>query len=215
MSSSRGNSSSPPERSFKDDQAGDAMTTFVKEFRKESERASVIIAAAMIDDAIGERLKLFLTPCATSQDSLFDGSNALLGTFSARIEFAYRLGLITARLSRDINIIRKIRNDFAHKLTGCDYSDEKVKSRIRELRLSFHPILSYKSVDPDSTSDRETLERCAAVIIFHLKLKHLKKSSLQECEMEWCYTVHPSKEPDKAKQDQASSSNDLPNSTET
>jgi hypothetical protein len=63
-------------------------------------------------------LRTFLIPCNTSEDPLFDGANAPLSTFNARIEMAYRLGVIDATFSRNLHLVRKIRNDFAHNVTG-------------------------------------------------------------------------------------------------
>jgi len=65
---------------------------------------------------------------------MFDGANAPLGTFSARIELAYRIGEINATLARALHLIRKIRNDFAHNVSGCSFGDGVVTSRLTELR---------------------------------------------------------------------------------
>jgi DNA-binding MltR family transcriptional regulator len=54
-----------------------------------------------------------------SKDLLF-GFNAPLGTFSARTKAAYVMGLIERKEYEEINIIRKIRNEFGHNWKDVD-----------------------------------------------------------------------------------------------
>jgi len=107
-----------------------------KEFEGESDRACVILAATLLDAALETLLKACLSPSISGTDSLFDGSNAPLGTFSARIDLSYRLGLISPQLTRDLHLIRRIRNDFAHNVAGCSFDDTSVRDRILELSRS-------------------------------------------------------------------------------
>lgn len=109
---------------------------FTEEFAKEGDRASVILSEAMLDRALETIFKAYLVPTNSAQDSLLDGAYAPIATFSARIDLAYRLGLISARFCRDLHIIRKIRNDFAHNISSCNFEDSAVRSRITELVCS-------------------------------------------------------------------------------
>ncbi|WP_150912019.1 transcriptional regulator [Marinobacter halotolerans] len=109
---------------------------FLDEFSKESDRAAVIVAASIFDDALGNLLKQFLVPTPSSQDELFDGANAPISTFSAKIAFAHRLGLISSAFARNLHLIRRIRNEFAHNIHGGSFQDSAVKSRVMELYKS-------------------------------------------------------------------------------
>jgi len=109
---------------------------FIKEFQKESDRACVILSVAMLDLALETILKARLVPTSSSEDELLEGAYAPISTFSARIDLAHRIGLISTQLCRDLHIIRKIRNDFAHNITGCSFEDTSVRSRIIELTRS-------------------------------------------------------------------------------
>lgn len=106
---------------------------FLLEFAKESDRASVIVAASIFDNSLRDLLKQHLVPNATSSDELFDGTNAPLATFSAKIALAHRLGLISAPFARNLHLIRRIRNEFAHNIHGGSFEDSAVKSRVMEL----------------------------------------------------------------------------------
>lgn len=108
-----------------------------EEFEKEeSDRACVIVAVAMLDHALETLLKACLAPASSSEDELLEAIYAPISTFSARIDLTYRVGLISPQLRRDLHIIRKIRNDFAHNITSCDFDDSSVRGRIVELNRS-------------------------------------------------------------------------------
>lgn len=106
---------------------------FDAEFSKESDRAGVIISVAMLDRVLETFLKAYLVPTDSAEDSLLDGAYAPIATFSAKLDLAYRLGLISTKFCRDLHIIRKIRNDFAHNISSCSFEDSVVRSRIIEL----------------------------------------------------------------------------------
>jgi len=105
-----------------------------KEFKGESDRACVILGAALLDSALETLLRTFLLASSTADDPLFDGANACLATYSARIEMAFRLRLIDTVFARSLHLVRRIRNDFAHNVTGCTFADSAVMSRLTELR---------------------------------------------------------------------------------
>jgi hypothetical protein len=112
------------------------MDTFRREFRKESDRASVILAGAMIEKSLEMMIRAKLIPSLSKKDELFDTPYAPLRNFKAMIELAYRIGLISSNLYRDLNIIRDIRNDFAHDIEGCSFENSSVKRRVGELMKS-------------------------------------------------------------------------------
>lgn len=114
----------------------DTIEFLYKEFEKESDRAAAILAVSLIDEALNTLLKSYFVPIPNSTDPLFDGANAPVGTFSSKITISHRLGLISANLCRDIHLLRKIRNLFAHDIYGCNFKNGSIKSRIIELDKS-------------------------------------------------------------------------------
>lgn len=113
-------------------------SAFIKEFSKESDRAAVILTAALFDNALDNMLRSYLVASATGEDELFDGPNAPMGTLSAKITLSYRVGLISASFARDLHLVRKIRNDFAHDITECDFNSPRVTQRVQQLCASSH-----------------------------------------------------------------------------
>ena len=109
---------------------------FSKEFERESDRACVILSVAMLDRALETILKAKLAPTSSSEDELLEGAYVPISNFSARIDLAHRLGLISTSFCRDLHIIRRIRNDFAHNVRGCSFKDPSVDARVLELSRS-------------------------------------------------------------------------------
>lgn len=109
------------------------MGVFDREFKKESDRASVILSVAILDRALESVLKAHLVPTDSPDDSLIEGVYAPISTFNARIDLAHRLGLISTKFCRDLHIIRKIRNEFSHNIEGCSFDNSSVRSRVFEL----------------------------------------------------------------------------------
>ncbi len=99
----------------------------------ESDRGSVIVSAAMFDDILSELLKHKLAPSIEKKDELFDNGSAAFSSFSARIDLAYRLGLIRVNVRATLHMVRKIRNDFAHVSEPNTFDSPKVKSRVLEI----------------------------------------------------------------------------------
>jgi hypothetical protein len=107
-----------------------------REFGKGTDRAYAIVAAALIEDLL-ERLHIkHFVPPASKEDSLFAGPNAPLGSFSAKIDLAYRLGFISARLCSDLHLLRKIRNRFAHEHGDFDFDVDPICGWIADLTRS-------------------------------------------------------------------------------
>ena len=89
------------------------FTDFMDEFNKERDRGAALNAAAVIDEWLQNILEAFLANNKSAKD-LVNGFNAPLGTFSSKAVAAHPLGLIQDNEFREINLIRKIRNEFGH-----------------------------------------------------------------------------------------------------
>ena len=111
----------------------DRISHLLKNLKDESDRAVIIIISAHIDVQLEEILRVALVPSSTSSDSMFDGPNAPLANLSNKIDFCYRLGLMSEFTAQSLHKIRKLRNKFAHNIEGCNFIDPSIKSSIEEL----------------------------------------------------------------------------------
>jgi hypothetical protein len=127
---------------------------FVNEFEDETDRAAVILGAAKLDTLLYQLLGRFFLPSPTGKDELLDGDSPL-STFSSRINVAFRLGLIDAPFARALHLIRRIRNSFAHELTGCNLDSGAHRDRVKELVLPFKGLTIIKDFDDAFFSERK------------------------------------------------------------
>src|SRR5438876_8972547 len=89
----------------------------VFEFRQslsdESDRGCALMAAAYLDAELDRLLRKYCVNNPNVQNDIF-GSSRPLGTFSSRIDMCYLLGLLGPNAHRDLHLIRRVRNEFAH-----------------------------------------------------------------------------------------------------
>ena len=120
----------------------DRFFKFLGEFNQESDRAAVILGAARLDETLYQLLSATLVPSTSARDELLD-SDGPLGTFSARIHVAYRLGLLDAEMTRALHLVRRIRNSFAHEVGGCTLDTGAHADRVKELAAPFRRYKQY------------------------------------------------------------------------
>jgi mannitol operon repressor len=102
------------------------FTEFLEEFKGETERGTALTAAAFLDDLLEKVIEAFLIKNKSGK-SLINGFNAPLGTLSSRITACHAMGLISDQEYQECQLIRKIRNKFAHKVK-MSFSVEPVRS---------------------------------------------------------------------------------------
>ncbi len=106
----------------------------LKIIREESDRGAVLVAASMFESALKELITSVLKePSNHNTDPLFSDGLAPLGTFSARIEMAYRLGLLEKNEKELLNLFKKLRNEFAHKIEANSLNDLRFRDRINSI----------------------------------------------------------------------------------
>jgi len=108
------------------------ISRFIVDLCKEGERSAVVLSAARVDIALEDAIKALLRPNPGGTDDLFEGDRPL-STFSAKISLAYRLSLIGNNLERALQLIRRIRNDFAHSHEKLTLATGPPAARLLEL----------------------------------------------------------------------------------
>jgi DNA-binding MltR family transcriptional regulator len=118
--------------------------------RGASDRALGIIGASLVEIHLTKLIQqAFITETKigdkhTAQEEMFRSSGAL-GTFSTKINLAYLMGMISAEFFKDLNIMREIRNRFAHYTEIGSFEHEQVSSRCRNFTL-----VDKYVIDPDN-----------------------------------------------------------------
>lgn len=101
-----------------------------------SDRATAIVGAAMIENALEVVILSRLYPLLSKDDrlDLFDGDkNAPLATFSSRIRMGYALGIYGKVTQSHLDRIRTIRNVFAHSGRTLTFETTEVKDVVDKL----------------------------------------------------------------------------------
>lgn len=125
----------------------EAFLNFIKLLQEESDRGCVIVSAAMLDDILLQLLKRRLAPSLEKKDELLEDGSAAFSTFSARIDLAYRVGLLRASTRSTFHLLRKTRNDFAHISNPNTFDSPSVKSRVLEMfRLNEEIMDSFSEI---------------------------------------------------------------------
>ncbi len=111
-----------------------------------------------MDDKLGELLKASMIQDREYEEEIgnFFRDPGPLGSFSARIKLAHYLNIISLQVRKDLDIIRKIRNDLGHKLKYEDFNSPSIKARCMNLE---HDLLE------DNQIPRERFINAANVLI--------------------------------------------------
>ncbi len=98
----------------------------------ESDRGAAIVGAALLEDSLVTMLKseMFIDRMSQKQvKDIFDLSGPL-SNFSAKISIALAFGFIDKTTFNDLQIVRKLRNKFAHSSDQLSFDDPDVRSQI-------------------------------------------------------------------------------------
>lgn len=131
----------------------EAFDEFVHQFKEETDRAAVILGTSKLDFQLSQLVNHFLVPNYSKNDDLFDGDGPL-STFSAKINLAFRLGLIDSQFAKALHIVRRIRNDFAHGVYNTRLDTGVHRDRIRELSALFAKSQLFSEVKELYFSDK-------------------------------------------------------------
>jgi len=118
----------------KKDHTTEQITAFVAELEKQTDRGAALIAGAVLDEVLEMAMTARLIELGRDQhDSLFARGRPL-DSFAAKIALGYALGLYpnTARVL--LEMIRDVRNKFAHRIEPLEFSNPEVVQMIASRR---------------------------------------------------------------------------------
>lgn len=144
---------------------------FHRALTMETDRGCALYAAAYLDQALSDLLYVTLVESKSMQADLFEGT-APLASFSSRITLAYYLGKLSPSMRRELNLIRKIRNDFAHSADNLTFETENLANRCKHLQYSYH--------DADGRPrEHFTAAVCGLLAVIHVST--LRSIAIVEC----------------------------------
>lgn len=110
----------------------DSLNRFMRLIGEQDERAMVLSLATFIEDTLGRLLLAYFRDCNATRE-LVEGFNAPLGTLGSRIKVVYAVGLVTEDQFKDMEILRKVRNQFAHNWEGVSLQRNDIAAMVGQL----------------------------------------------------------------------------------
>ncbi len=108
------------------------LNRFMSLIRKQDDQAMVLSLATFLEDTLGRLLLSYFRTCKATKE-LVEGFNAPLGTFGSRIKAVYAFGLVTDDQFKDMEILRKVRNQLAHNWEGITLERNDIQALIGQL----------------------------------------------------------------------------------
>jgi hypothetical protein len=148
---------------------------FFKGLDSESDRATPVLIFAFMENAVKELFSAHLSPNTPGGvKSLFEPMGPL-ATASARFKMLAAIEWISVRTAADLDIARKIRNDFAHDPPDDGFLNPRIRSLIDRITAYEAPLLvpevmeqiELPHVDPTRIPTRQLfLARMGALFFF-------------------------------------------------
>jgi DNA-binding MltR family transcriptional regulator len=148
----------------------DVVIEFRQSLSAETDRGCALMAGEFLSNELGALLRRHFVDDAKACDAVLEDHNGTLGTFSSRIKFAYLLGLIGPIARRELSLVRKIRNEFAHDHKPLDFTAEHIANRCRELRV--HTLIPDGR--PRANFTRAVMGLLAVIHKSTLRTKHVE-----------------------------------------
>jgi len=148
----------------------DDLGRFMEDMQKETDRGVALVTAAFCEQVLESMLCAAFVEDGKLGELLF-GTDRPLGTFSAKTYVAFAMGLLSQVMYADLFLIRKIRNDFAHRHQPASFEEPRIADRCRQLGSVIEP-LSFRIVTPRDRFVSAAVMLINQMMIIGLETKH-------------------------------------------
>ena len=127
--------------------------------QQESDRGWVIFGASILDDDLETLLRAHCLQEANIVKKIVDPLfrvYAPFSTLSAKIHVSFAMALFTEQLHTTLDLIRRIRNDFAHERKSVSFQTPRYQSQLRAILNSSRPE-SATDKTPAQADDNENI----------------------------------------------------------
>ena len=100
-----------------------------------SDRATAIVGGAFVEDHLTQALKSKMVNDEKLIQEMFSPSCAL-GDFGTKIHFGYLIGAYSKQAHKELNTVKRIRNNFAHQLQLNTFERNDIRDSCHNLILS-------------------------------------------------------------------------------
>lgn len=144
------------------------FTQLITEMFAQSDRASAVVAASVLDELLERCLVRFIREDKKAKELMFDVYKPM-SSFKAKTDLAYFLSLLSHDERSDLDTIRRIRNDFAHKFDTLTFSSPGIETLCTQL-------VGFRRTNPPAElklSPLDTFRFCVTLLAG--RLDHLSK----------------------------------------
>ena len=126
--------------SNKDILSKDAISACFNSLEHESDRGSVLVSIAILDEMLTLQLKKkFHNGNYETRKRLFNPPRGSISEFSAKVDIAFCLDVIPQHIHCDIRLLNKLRNKCAHNWDKFHFTDEVINEYIEP--MGFYKVL--------------------------------------------------------------------------
>lgn len=112
----------------------DLINEASKELEGESDRAAAIVGASLLENLLESIFRKAMIDHKEKEVENIFNVYGPLGSFKAKIDLSFLLGLFPhAKIYQDLNLIRKIRNEFAHGHKELSFAHNSIRDRMSNL----------------------------------------------------------------------------------
>ena len=117
---------------IKDDPTQDHLTAIETEMFNGPDRGAAVVLTAIVERSLEHLIKRELRPEGVNDLFQFNGP---VGTLSNKIKMAYSLKLLGSKTKHDLEIIRALRNVFAHSRLPVTFDTDAIKTACENLYI--------------------------------------------------------------------------------
>jgi hypothetical protein len=151
-----------------------------KELLGESPRASVIVGTAWLDNYINELLLLVLPKDNKIREVFIKPRR----TFGQRVETAYNLRIISKSEKEGMELIKNIRNKFAHKISASFTDKDIIELAVRVKKYIY--IKYEPDKIPEDRLQSDFIQLLALYVAsFHLRIQSFRDMKDQEIGLQY------------------------------
>lgn len=138
----------------KNDAESEALMAAFHDIDRSDDRAAAIVATAFLEDHLAIALKKRFHQDKETLDEMFRSSGPL-GSFSAKINIAFLIGLCSKEARDELHTIKTIRNEFAHRGLTKDFDSQRVRDLANNLTFGKKWKITIAPVEQDDDAEPE------------------------------------------------------------
>lgn len=142
-------------RLTRDPPSFDALNEAHNEIHLGSDRAAAILVAAALEPYLECLILGHLPNLDEGTSAALTREGGALATFSNKIYLAYAMGLIDEITRDDLNIIRDIRNTFAHAMGHVSFANPEIQQECNKLKTDAVYKKPYLGSDQSAPPERQ------------------------------------------------------------